>query len=195
MDHRKIPKNIMRALPKDVLEDFRLPDTPEDASLEFALLDLNGDKKDEILVIHPWARGSGGRNFIILQEKQLGKWKVIGEIPGGPIFQPHEEKWRPYYQIVSYSRFGADVRQYVFDYTGGKYQLVLEFDAHRTLTDSEWWYAYWQQLNLYGCPDEGYVCRQGIKSCEQQHLAEDHDAAPFPKGCNWVKKYSTGKGK
>lgn len=162
MSNKKIPKIIMNALPREVREYFSSSDIYKNAALEFALIDLNGDDKDEIFVINPVFFGSGGRNFLILQEVQPRKWKTIGEIPGGPIFhRAHDRrKQNPYYRITTYWRFGTEVTQFVFDNIGGRYRLTNEVDVPRYITETCWWYAHWQQRNLYGSMDENFVRKE-----------------------------------
>jgi hypothetical protein len=147
LDNRKVPKHVMLALPQVIRDYFKESDA---ASLEFTFLDLNHDGVAEMLISHPVYWGSGGRNFILLQERTKNTWKMIGEFAGGPVFMlPITQSRRTYYRVVSNWRFGVDVVQTIYHHNGAKYRLTTEIDVPRSLTQSCGWYAYWQQLNLY----------------------------------------------
>ena len=149
-DNKSVPKSVKAALPKQIRDNFKHPEPIYGSYLEFAFIDVNGDGKDELLIVDPINFGSGGRNYFLLQEMRRGTWKMIGEFAGGPVFkQRYGTKRRSYYRVISNWRFGAEVVQYVYDHDGNRYRLATKTEVARSLTDSCWWYAYWQKLNRY----------------------------------------------
>ena len=114
----KMPNAVFDALPED---DKGIDKDGEKYAVPgpYARIDLDGDRKDEVIVDSgQWY--SGGREYVILQQRG-NRWRVIGEFQGGFTVSKHSTKG--YADIETWSRH-PETYHHLWQFSGKRYKLV-----------------------------------------------------------------------
>lgn len=125
---QKVAKDVYRA----ILKKENIEDNEIDGEL-VAFVDLNYDKKDEIVVKSQRLGGAFLDAYVFFENKN-NKWQHILTFTGGFILNNQHPDWfnkkyndkdKMYYTITQWQRFGsADTWQHVFVYKNDKYVFI-----------------------------------------------------------------------
>lgn len=113
--------------------------------LWFSEINVDDNEKTREILIASSYSGSGGRNFLLINQSKSGKWHELATIFGAPIFVKLNSTG--YAELQTYHRDAGGMWLQSFKYQNGKYtRYALSLMPRAIVT--ECFYQRWLQLNL-----------------------------------------------